>query len=80
MIVFAIQTSVIDLRRYSLELSKRVALHNGITACYMNKNPERENPHVRFWDALFTQAAAEGISAFVASGDAASAGCGRCRK
>ena len=33
-------------------------------------------PYVRFWDALFTQAAAEGISAFVASGDAGAAGCG----
>jgi hypothetical protein len=31
---------------------------------------------VSFWDALFTQAAAEGISAFVASGDAGAAGCG----
>jgi hypothetical protein len=33
-------------------------------------------PFVRFWDALFTQAAAEGISTFVASGDAGAAGCG----
>lgn len=33
-------------------------------------------PYVRFWDALFSQAAAEGISAFVASGDAGAAGCG----
>jgi subtilase family serine protease len=33
-------------------------------------------PYVQFWDALFTQAAAEGISAFVASGDAGAAGCG----
>jgi hypothetical protein len=32
-------------------------------------------PYVSFWDALFTQAAAEGISAFVASGDAGAAGC-----
>ena len=33
-------------------------------------------PFVRFWDALFSQAAAEGISVFVASGDAGAAGCG----
>jgi len=33
-------------------------------------------PYVHFWDALFTQAAAEGISAFVAAGDAGAAGCG----
>lgn len=33
-------------------------------------------PYVRFWDALFSQAAAEGISAFVASGDSGAAGCG----
>ena len=33
-------------------------------------------PYVRFWDALFAQAAAEGISVFVASGDAGAAGCG----
>jgi len=33
-------------------------------------------PYVRLWDALFTQAAAEGISAFVASGDAGAADCG----
>jgi Pro-kumamolisin, activation domain/Bacterial Ig-like domain (group 3) len=30
---------------------------------------------VAFWDALFQQAAAEGISVFVASGDAGAAGC-----
>ena len=30
---------------------------------------------VAFWDGLFSQAAAEGISAFVSSGDAGVAGC-----
>lgn len=30
---------------------------------------------VQFWDDLFTQAAAEGISVFVSSGDSAAAGC-----
>ncbi len=30
---------------------------------------------VQFWDTLFSQAAAEGISVFVASGDAGAAGC-----
>ena len=33
-------------------------------------------PYVRFWDSLFSQAAAEGISVFVASGDSGAAGCG----
>jgi pseudomonalisin len=31
--------------------------------------------NVQFWDALFSQAAAEGMSVFVASGDAGAAGC-----
>ena len=32
-------------------------------------------PGVQFWDSLFSQAAGEGISVFVASGDAGVAGC-----
>ncbi|MGA8492305.1 MAG: protease pro-enzyme activation domain-containing protein [Terriglobales bacterium] len=32
-------------------------------------------PGVQFWDSLFTEAAGEGISVFVSSGDSAAAGC-----
>jgi subtilase family serine protease len=32
-------------------------------------------PYAQFWDSLFKQAAAEGISVFVSSGDSAAAGC-----
>jgi subtilase family serine protease len=36
---------------------------------------DRNQSDVQFWDSLFSQAAAEGISVFVASGDAGAAGC-----
>lgn len=36
---------------------------------------DRTQADVQFWDALFSQGAAEGISTFVASGDAGAAGC-----
>ncbi len=36
---------------------------------------DRTLADVQFWDALFSQGAAEGISTFVASGDAGAAGC-----
>jgi hypothetical protein len=36
---------------------------------------DRTQADVQFWDTLFSQAAAEGISAFVASGDGGAAGC-----
>ena len=36
---------------------------------------DRTQADVQFWDSLFSQGAAEGISTFVASGDAGAAGC-----
>ncbi len=36
---------------------------------------DRTQADVQFWDGLFSQGAAEGISTFVASGDAGAAGC-----
>ncbi len=36
---------------------------------------DRSQSDVQFWDSLFSQAAGEGISVFVASGDAGAAGC-----
>ena len=36
---------------------------------------DRTQADVQFWDTLFSQGAAEGISTFVASGDAGAAGC-----
>jgi subtilase family serine protease len=36
---------------------------------------DRSKSDVQFWDSLFSQAAGEGISVFVASGDAGAAGC-----
>jgi pseudomonalisin len=36
---------------------------------------DRNQSDVQFWDGLFSQAAAEGVSVFVASGDAGAAGC-----
>ena len=36
---------------------------------------DRTQADVQFWDALFSQGAAEGISTFVASGDGGAAGC-----
>ena len=36
---------------------------------------DRTQSDVQFWDSLFSQGAAEGISTFVASGDAGAAGC-----
>ncbi len=36
---------------------------------------DRSQADVQFWDALFSQGAAEGISTFVASGDGGAAGC-----
>ena len=36
---------------------------------------DRTQSDVQFWDSLFSQGAAEGISTFVASGDSGAAGC-----
>jgi pseudomonalisin len=42
---------------------------------FLECEDEAGAPGVQFWDTLFSQAAGEGISVFVASGDAGAAGC-----